>query len=90
MNVGLRGFNDSLGIELSQGQGRRSALARLWCDPAPVWILDEPYTALDATMIGALDKRIKQHSENGGVCIFSTHQPPQHLIYETLDLSNVD
>ena len=57
-NVGLKGYHDSLVKELSQGQGRRCALARLWCVEAPIWILDEPYTALDVGMAKTLDAKI--------------------------------
>jgi heme exporter protein A len=88
--VGLKGYHDSLVKELSQGQGRRCALARLWCVDAPIWILDEPYTALDVDMVKALDTRITEHVANGGVCLFTTHQPPQQLDYQTLELGHVD
>lgn len=84
--VGLMSFGDSLAGELSQGQGRRSVLARLWCDPPPVWILDEPYTALDSAMIDVLNQRIIQHVAEDGICIFTTHQTPHQLSFATLDL----
>jgi heme exporter protein A len=85
-DVGLKGYHDSLVKELSQGQGRRCALARLWCSSQAIWILDEPYTALDTQMVKALDERITSHVADGGLCIFTTHQPPQTLVYETLEL----
>jgi heme exporter protein A len=87
--VGLKGYHDSLVKELSQGQGRRCALARLWCVHAPIWILDEPYTALDVAMVKTLDARITEHVGSGGVCLFTTHQPPQQLDYQTLELGHV-
>lgn len=87
--VGLKNYHDSLVKELSQGQGRRCALARLWCSDAPIWILDEPYTALDVDMVSALDDKINHHVASGGVCIFTTHQPPQSLVFETLELGRV-
>ena len=87
--VGLNQYHDSLVRELSQGQGRRCALARLWCAEAPIWILDEPYTALDVDMVGQLDARINQHVGHGGICLFTTHQPPQSLTFETLGLGRV-
>ena len=89
-NVGLRGYHDSLVKELSQGQGRRCALARLWCVEAPIWILDEPYTALDVGMAKTLDARINEHVAVGGICLFTTHQPPQQLDYQILELGDVD
>ena len=88
-DVGLNGYHDSLVKELSQGQGRRCALARLWCVETPIWILDEPYTALDVEMVKTLDARIASHSAAGGICLFTTHQPPQSLKYATLELGHV-
>ena len=89
-HVGLKGYHDSLVKELSQGQGRRCALARLWCVEAPIWILDEPYTALDVGMAKTLDARINEHVAVGGICLFTTHQPPQQLDYQILELGHVD
>jgi len=89
-DVGLKGYHDSLVKELSQGQGRRCALARLWCVEAPIWILDEPYTALDVEMVETLDAQITLHVNAGGICLFTTHQPPQQLDYQTLELGHVD
>ena len=87
--VGLQHYHDSLVRELSQGQGRRCALARLWCSDASLWILDEPYTALDVHMVQVLDQRINAHVSQGGICIFTTHQPPHDLSFETLELGRV-
>ena len=86
--VGLRGYDDSLVRELSQGQKRRVALARLWLESRPLWILDEPYTALDVEMVAVLDQRIKQHIQAQGVCLLTTHQPSQQLDYRTLELGH--
>ena len=84
--VGLRGYHDSLVRELSQGQKRRVALARLWLESRPIWILDEPYTALDVEMVAVLDRRIAAHSEARGICLLTTHQPPHQLVFRTLEL----
>lgn len=84
--VGLRGYHDSLVRELSQGQKRRVALARLWLESRPLWILDEPYTALDIEMVEVLDRRIAAHTEALGICLLTTHQPPHHLVYKTVEL----
>ena len=89
MAVGLEHYYDSRGRELSQGQQRRAALARLWCSSAPIWILDEPYTALDSEMVTILDKQISRHAEGGGICVFTTHSRSQLLAHDTLDLANV-
>ncbi|MDX1914421.1 MAG: cytochrome c biogenesis heme-transporting ATPase CcmA [Methylophilus sp.] len=59
---------------LSQGQKRRVSLARLWMQNALLWILDEPYAALDTEAIRLLELRIKQFSEEGGIVVMTSHQ----------------
>lgn len=61
---------------LSQGQKRRVSLARLWLQRNPLWILDEPFTALDATAISVLTRHIERFAENGGIAVITTHQEP--------------
>ncbi|MBU0622479.1 MAG: cytochrome c biogenesis heme-transporting ATPase CcmA [Gammaproteobacteria bacterium] len=62
---------------LSQGQRRRVALARLLIGDAHLWILDEPLTALDVGAVGLMQELIGEHLSNGGMAIFTTHQPLQ-------------
>lgn len=59
---------------LSAGQRRRAALARLLLRDAPLWILDEPYTALDAGGVALVDELIREHSAAGGMTILTSHQ----------------
>ncbi len=59
---------------LSQGQKRRVALARLLLQPAKLWILDEPFTALDVGAVDLLQGMIQAHVAAGGVTILTTHQ----------------
>lgn len=60
---------------LSQGQKRRSALARLALSTrVPLWILDEPFSALDADAVRHVDQLIFDHITSGGGVIFTTHQ----------------
>ena len=60
---------------LSQGQKRRSALARLALSKrAPLWILDEPFSALDADAVRHLERLILAYKDGGGSAIFTTHQ----------------
>ena len=60
--------------KLSQGQRRRAALARLLVSDAPLWLLDEPYSALDTDGVAALNARIGEHTAAGGAVIYTTHQ----------------
>lgn len=73
--VGLAGFEDTMARFLSQGQRRRVALARLYVSEAvPLWILDEPFTALDVRGVAHLSALIARHIENGGTVVLTTHQ----------------
>ena len=61
--------------QLSQGQRRRAALARLsvsW--QAPLWLLDEPFTALDAAAAELTRTLLGEHAQRGGSVVYSTHQ----------------
>ena len=63
--------------KLSQGQRRRAALARLELSEAvPLWLLDEPFSALDAQGVELLDGLFQQHLARGGAIVFTTHQDP--------------
>jgi len=59
---------------LSQGQKRRVSLARLWLSERPLWILDEPFSALDASATALLIQRLRLHVNSGGIVIAATHQ----------------
>ncbi|MBS2140161.1 ATP-binding cassette domain-containing protein, partial [Escherichia coli] len=72
---GLGGFEDIPVKQLSAGQQRRVALARLWLTRATLWILDEPFTAIDVNGVDRLTQRMAQHTEQGGIVILTTHQP---------------
>ena len=58
---------------LSAGQRRRIGLARLMLDPAGVWILDEPLTALDDDGQALFSRTLARHLERGGVALVATH-----------------
>lgn len=73
--AGLAGYEDIPVNQLSAGQQRRVALARLWLTHARLWILDEPFTAIDVNGVERLTQRMAQHTANGGVVILTTHQP---------------
>jgi heme exporter protein A len=73
--VGLAGFEDSLARFLSQGQKRRIALARLYLSGSvPLWILDEPFTALDARGVADLSALVARHLAGGNIVVLTTHQ----------------
>lgn len=60
---------------LSQGQRRRVTLARLIvCKASPLWVLDEPFTALDATAVSLMERLIGEQLAGGGTIILTTHQ----------------
>ena len=73
--AGLAGFEDIPVNQLSAGQQRRVALARLWLTRATLWILDEPFTAIDVNGVDRLTQRMAQHTEQGGIVILTPHQP---------------
>lgn len=72
--MGLAGHEDLPTKVLSQGQKRRVALARLLVSETKLWILDEPFTALDKAAVGFLQSVIQQHVAEEGMVILTTHQ----------------
>lgn len=72
--MGLAGREDLPTKVLSQGQKRRVALARLLLSRAKLWILDEPFTALDVKAVAYLQTVISEHLHQGGLVILTTHQ----------------
>ena len=72
--LGLEGRENLPARVLSQGQRRRVALARLALgEDAPLWVLDEPFTALDAAAIEDVQELIGRHVSRGGGVIYTTH-----------------
>ncbi len=63
--------------QLSSGQCRRVALARLLTIPANLWILDEPFTALDQQAILQVTQMIEEHRQQSGMVLLTSHQPLQ-------------
>ncbi|MBA1272827.1 cytochrome c biogenesis heme-transporting ATPase CcmA [Stutzerimonas azotifigens] len=85
--VGLRGFEDVPCHTLSAGQQRRVALARLYLTAAPLWILDEPFTALDKHGVAQLEAHLAAHCEQGGVVVLTTHHSLQVRPSEFRDIA---
>jgi heme exporter protein A len=73
--VGLAHLIDLPAGRLSAGQKRRVALARLLVSERPVWLLDEPATALDAAAEVTLGRLIAAHLSGGGLVMAATHRP---------------
>jgi heme exporter protein A len=71
--VGLRGFEESQCHTLSAGQQQRVSLASLLISPAQLWVLDEPFTTLDAGGVKQLEALLRQHALAGGAVLVTTH-----------------
>lgn len=72
--IGLYGYEDLPTRVLSQGQKRRASLAFLLLTKAKLWVLDEPFSALDLKAVDFLQSIIRKHIENDGMVILTTHQ----------------
>lgn len=82
--LGIRHLSETPARFLSAGQRRRLTLSRLVAAPRPLWLLDEPATALDVAGVDLITSLIEEHRESGGQVILSTHVPfagksPLHL-----------
>lgn len=73
-DVGLAGYENLPVAQLSDGQRRRVALARLWLSDALLWVLDEPLTAIDKQGRQVLIKLFERHVSLGGMLLLTTHQ----------------
>jgi len=73
--MGLRGREHLPLRVMSQGQKRRTALARLLASQAPLWVLDEPFVALDKKAVDGLRGLLAEHVAHGGMVLFTSHQP---------------
>lgn len=71
--VGLKGYEDVPCHSLSAGQNRRVSLARLYMNTAKLWILDEPFTAIDKSGVAAKERLLADHVAAGGSVILTTH-----------------
>ena len=73
--MGLRGRGSLPTRFLSAGQKRRVLLARLLVRPAALWVLDEPFAALDTGAVDLVGELIGAHLAQGGMAIVTSHQP---------------
>jgi len=75
LRIGLAGYEDIPTRKLSAGQRRRVALARLLVIDARLWILDEPFTAVDKTGVDLIQDLLAEHIQGGGMAILTSHHP---------------
>ncbi|MBM89017.1 MAG: heme ABC transporter ATP-binding protein CcmA [Gammaproteobacteria bacterium] len=69
----LKGFEESQCFTLSAGQQKRVALSKLLISQARLWVLDEPFTALDYKGVEQLEALVRQHADRGGSVLITTH-----------------
>jgi heme exporter protein A len=75
--TGLAGYEHVPCRNLSAGQQRRVALARLLIADEPLWLLDEVFTAIDADGVQAIETLLKQRAAEGGAILVTTHHDLQ-------------
>lgn len=88
--VGLQGFETISSSHLSAGQTRRITLARLYLlttEVTSLWLLDEPFTALDVDMVARMENRLHEFAKSGGSIVMTSHQPVG-VADQVLDLSD--
>ncbi|VEH66218.1 heme ABC exporter ATP-binding protein CcmA [Rodentibacter pneumotropicus] len=85
--IGLLGREDLPAAQLSAGQQRRIALARLWLSYAPLWILDEPFTAIDKKGVEILTALFDEHAKQGGIVLITSHQDVPSMRLQKLNLA---
>ena len=88
--VGLQGFETISSSHLSAGQTRRITLARLYLlrpEVTPLWLLDEPFTALDVDMVARMEDRLRDFAHEGGTILMTSHQAVG-VANQVLDLSD--
>jgi len=86
--VGLRGYEESVVAQLSAGQKRRVALARLHLCKADIWLLDEPFTSIDQQGMADEQEWLNTHTLAGGAVLMTSHQDITLAQVKVLDLSH--
>jgi heme exporter protein A len=91
-SLGLEGYEDEPCSQLSAGQKRRVGLARMAISKARLWVLDEPFTAVDVHGVKLLCEWIKAFAQQGGTVLFTTHQKVQfgEVLPRVVDLDALD
>ncbi len=73
-SLGVEHLQHKPAKQLSAGQRRRVALTRLELLDAKLWLLDEPFAALDSVAIKTIETLILQHAQHGGIVVLTSHQ----------------
>jgi heme exporter protein A len=84
----LEPLRDEQAAILSAGQRRRLALSRLFLAKRPLWLLDEPTTALDRDTVGLLKKHMQDHLADGGIIVTAAHDDLLKLAATTITLGS--
>jgi heme exporter protein A len=72
--TGLRGREELPTRKLSAGQKQRIALARMLVCPSALWIVDEPFTALDVEGVALMCRLLEEHAAKGAMAVLTSHQ----------------
>ena len=88
--VDLIKFIDQSAMALSAGQKRRIGLARLYLpqDHVKIWLLDEPFTALDLDGVARLESKIDSFVQQGGAVVLITHHQFEHAQLKVIQLGH--
>jgi heme exporter protein A len=86
--LGLAPLADAPCRLLSAGQKKRLSLARLLASKAPLWLLDEPTTGLDAAATRNFEAILAEHREAGGIVVATTHIPLALADAQSLSLAD--
>ena len=86
--LSLNNYKNTKVKSLSKGEIKKLELCRLIIEQKKLWLLDEPYIALDDFSKSLINETFKNHIENDGMIIFSSHYIPEIKNMETINLEN--
>ena len=86
--LNINKYQDTLVQNLSYGEKRKLEICRLVIEKKKLWIFDEPYLGLDESTINIFNETLKNHSDTGGMTIFSSHYHLEMRNVDTIDLEN--
>ena len=88
--VGLASYEDTLCFRLSAGQKQKVVQAQLFLTSKPLWLLDEPFNAIDQQSVCILENKMISHAKSGGIILLTTHHnlQPNYPQFSTINLVN--